>query len=405
MIKLGSSVSNIVRAGRVGRLSSLSIYRFTVRSGFRSPLQLLADVSDEFAETVHYVQEGYSSFLKWRTNKSRLATLEGIETLADSLRGPEVAATLDRGNRELVGFELFSRWKVLQGAGGADSGAQPLTKKIGFKRSLEYFERVAKTTDAGRRYEIAGRVQRLIASIAGKAAPSASEKALLLYLETVDALDMEAWKPIYDKLERLRKARSKAFLEQLVPEKNILKGLLFERWVYKSRPWQRLEAKLWREAEQRAYQMSTATVEWRPAIVREPLLDVRWGREIFDGGLFLVSPGTKEHTFDALLHATVQMKASKRVKAIPQESKDIARVLGGLGGFPLRTRDHLESFRVLPTDDPRYPKRIVFAPQVPTADELATIPGGVEVMFEASRINADQMGGVADLLVREVVDQ
>lgn len=207
------------------------------------------------------------------------------------------------------------------------------------------------------------------------------------------------------------------------PEANSLKGLLLEKWFWCSRVWREQEVLLVKNAEAVARRLGP---DYKVIIIRSPLLES--GKEIYDGAIVIAraaGEGT-EGVLAGLLHTAIQIKAERLTSAIGQINRDLAREGNILEPVNLITRDGAIAVNFLPPPPSLQTNRIIVAPSLP-ASHLAPesfepiAPGvarplrdrglvqklepGVDVLYQTTLLNAEQLDDLAYLLLKSVVSE
>lgn len=391
------SLSFLVEAAGMGKLAELIPYRAPILMGMSRPLRQLADLSQELAVKVFYLEQQYLLFIKYGSEFSRGSAIRQIDDLLrlavnDTKLLPEVRAEVCK--------DMVGRRKVLiDGWDGAERHAAELAQDAKRSAAIDRAIKKASMPSDDGLLDVARSVETLVNSVIRNRIGSKSDESLLLYLRTVLPTDGQAWKAIYRKLAAFKKAAHKTpqdyvqFRKQFRGEASALKGLLQEQWFWKSQAWRQREGALLRDAMATAENLSTLGRQWHAIILKEPLRDIRRGAEIYDGAILLVRPTTPPGSFEAIPHLLIQIKAEKDISVLGQIARDRARELREAGQFTLTSSDGLTTFTVRPPLGDT--KRIVCTPAVADAARVADLPPGVNVIHDISMLDADQLDDVA----------
>jgi hypothetical protein len=393
-------------------------YRGTRILGFRSPITKLAEASDELAAAVFFAEQEY--LLAMGSELSRVRALEGINALLAS--APSVLSGKELEHAQVL---LAARRHVLlDGWQGAERQAKGLLADIGSARALERAELLAGRMAATDVRRIAATIEALGLDALARPATTRAQRALRLFMQAVPPTDTLAWGVVHHRIANLRKLSAKAkrvrtvggpdrygeeaFRTLFRGEASNLKGLLLETWFWTSTVWRRREPAIIADAYARARKLSAIQgAELTPAVVREPLREARYGREMYDGAVLLVRPtAANPDVYEAFPHLLVQIKAEKDISVVGQIARDIKRERRVVpGDLLLRRSDSRAAYVLRPAPDELDPVRIIIAPQLPEPKRLVgDLPPGVDVVVDASLLDADELDDVAYALLRAIVE-
>jgi len=352
-----------------------SAYRGTFFLGYASSLRKLGTLTPKAAELVANASFMYLLFLRTGSEAAAELAIHHIKALQRIVRGKRFRAEAltnqrlvdDAGYAELGVFilreqgaepaliqrahdcamslqsrartaitsadlqqaqQIISSWLATVKAGRV-AGEEALLTKMERRRLNARLARAKQkfTLDLDQASEA---LELLIKECAGS--ENATALAVKLFVETVSvehfadiAQCIAKFKETPAKLKRLGHFADDeleaAFRKMFEPEASILKGLMLEKWFWRSPAWRAQERLLMKDARAVA---ETLGPEYMPIIFRSPLLEAgaKFSKGFLDGAILIVRPGSAQDTWEGFIYTAIEIKAEKETRVIRQVNRD-----------------------------------------------------------------------------------